>query len=143
MRVVHHEHGVVLAAELHEIRERGDRALHREDAIGDDQPDPPVPGGDQLLLEVVEVGVLVYGGLTLGDGLGQANRVDDGRMVELIADHDVVFAQQSARHRLVRVPAAHEAERGRGADQSRAGGFQLAVNRERSADESDDAVPAP
>ena len=35
VRVVHHQHGVVPAAELDQVGQRGDRALHREDAVGD------------------------------------------------------------------------------------------------------------
>ena len=38
----------------------------------------------------------IDGGLALRDRLGEADAVDDGRVVELIADDDVVLAEQGA-----------------------------------------------
>ena len=137
MRVVHHQHRVVLAAELQQVGELGDRALHREDAVGDHQLDPAVARRGQLRFQVGEIGVLVDRGLALGDRLGQPDAVDDGGVVQLIADDDVVLAQQRGGHRLVGVPAADEAEsEAGGADQPGTGGLERAMHGEGAADEA-------
>ena len=69
VRVVDHEHGVVPPAELDQVGQRRDRALHGEDAVGDHHARPPVARRRELLLEVGEVGVPVDAGLALGDRL--------------------------------------------------------------------------
>ena len=97
VRVVHHQHRVVPAAELDQVGQRRDRAFHREDAVGDHHPGAPVARRRELRLEVGQVGVPVDGGLALGDRLGQADRVDDRGVVELVADHDVLLAEQGGR----------------------------------------------
>ena len=38
VRVVDHDHGVVAVGEVADLGERGDVAVHGEDAVGDDQP---------------------------------------------------------------------------------------------------------
>ena len=79
--------------------------------------------------------MVVHGGLALGDGLGQADGVDDGGVVELVADDDVVRAQQRCRDGLVGVPATHERQGRLRPDKVGAGGLELTVNSERAADE--------
>ena len=71
VRVVHHQHRVVPPAQLEQVGQRRDRALHGEDAVGDHQSGPGGPGGRELGLEIGEVGVAVDRRLALGDRLGQ------------------------------------------------------------------------
>ena len=91
--VIHHQHGVVPAAQLDQVRQRRDGALHREDAVGDYQSGAAVASGGELGFEIRQVGVAVHGSLALDDRLGETGRVDDGGVVELVADHDVGFAE--------------------------------------------------
>ena len=133
--VVDHEHGCVPAAELDQVGQRRDRAFHGEDAVGDHHSRPPVARRPELFLEIGEVGVPVDRRLTLGDRLREPGRVDDRRMVQLVADHDVLFAEQGGGNRLVGVPRAHEAERGGGAHQPGARGLEHPVDGVRAADE--------
>ena len=79
----------------------------------------------------------VDAGLALRDGLGEADGVDDRGVVELVTDDDVILAEERGGHRLVRVPAADEAQARRGADQPGAGGLEIPVNVESAADEAD------
>ena len=135
VRVVHHQHRIVAAAELEQIRQRGDRALHREHAVRDHQPGAAVLRRGELRVEIGEVRVLVHGRLALGDRLGEPRRIDDRRVIELIADHDVLLAEQRGRDRLVGVPRADEAQGRPGPDQARARGLECPMHRVRPADE--------
>ena len=38
--VVDHDDGVVAVGQVADVRQRGERAVHREDAVGGDQPQP-------------------------------------------------------------------------------------------------------
>ena len=110
MRVVHRDDGVVFARQRHDVRQLGDVALHREDAVGEDQLEPGSLRRLQLVFEVSHVRMLVHGGLTLRDGLGEADGVDDRRVIQLVGDDDVLLAQQGGAKALIRVPAAHITE---------------------------------
>src|SRR5689334_9139886 len=143
MRVVDDKYRIMLPAQLHQLWQRGDGAFHREHAVRNDHPGAAVPRGNELLLEVGEIGMPVDRGLALDDRLGETGRVDDGRVIELIADYDVLLAQHRGRKRLVGVPRAHEAERGARADEACARGLQRAVHREGAADEANRGRPGP
>ena len=52
VRVVDHHHGVVALGQVADLAQRRDVAVHREDAVGRDQPAPCAGGLLQLLLEV-------------------------------------------------------------------------------------------
>src|SRR5256886_17666034 len=80
---------------------------------------------------------LVDRGLTFRDRLGESDGVDDRRVIQLIGDDEVRFAQHGGAEAFVRVPAAHVRQRGFASDELRQRGFELAVNGERAADESD------
>src|ERR1051325_4145265 len=112
MAVVHHEHGAVTPAHLEESGKIGDGALHREDPVGDHPLHFAVLRRGETGIDVGEVLVLEDAGLALDDCLGKADAVDDGGVVELIAQHEVALGERRRGERLVGVPAAHEAERG-------------------------------
>src|SRR6266850_997680 len=65
MRVIYHQHRLVLAAELDEVGKLGDGPLHGENAIGNDQLDSPVARSRQLGVQIGQVTVQVDGALAL------------------------------------------------------------------------------
>ena len=85
--VVDHQHRAVAARELAQPAELRDVAVHREEAVGDDQAavagqPAEAPG------EVLEVAVAVDERL----GPGEAAAVDDARVIELVGEDDVAAA---------------------------------------------------
>ena len=105
--VVHGHYGVVLAGQLQNVRQPGDIALHREDAVGEHQSGAGVLRSLELLLQVGHVGVLVDRGAALADRTGEADGVDDRGMVELVGDHRVVRTEHCGAEAFIRVPAGH------------------------------------
>jgi hypothetical protein len=136
MRVIHHEYGLVPAAQLDQIRQLGDRSFHGEDPIGHDHLDAPVSCRGELRIEIGKVAVLVYTRLALGDGLGQADTIDNRGVIELIADDQIMLGEQSPGHSLIGIPCTHEAECRRGAHKPSTRGFECAMDRECTADEA-------
>ena len=89
VRVVDHDHGVVALGQVADFPQGRDVAVHGEHAVGRYQP-APCPGGLlQLFFEVPHVPVVVA--VTLCRA--QPDPVDDGRVVQLVADDGVVLAQ--------------------------------------------------
>src|SRR6266581_5008316 len=110
MRVVDGDDRVELLRQGHDVRQPGDVALHGEHAVREDQLEARMLRRAQLVLEVGHVRVPVHCRLALRDGLGEPDRIDDGRVVELVGNHDVLLAQEGRDQSLVRVPAAHVCE---------------------------------
>ena len=79
-------------ADFTDLIELGDRAVHREHAVGENQGEActGVPGFFQAALQISHVVMLVAVALRFA----QPDAVDDRGMVQLIADHRVFFAQQ-------------------------------------------------
>ena len=73
VRLVDDHAGVVAAGELDDLGQRGDVAVHREHAVGDDQRAAPL-GLAQAPREVVDVAVLVDEGL--GPGRRQPSMIE-------------------------------------------------------------------
>ena len=136
VRVIDGEDRVILPGQRREIGQLGDVAFHREDAVGEDELATRSARGLELLLEIGHVGVLVDGRLALGDRLGEPSRIDDGRVIQLIGNDDVRLAQDGRAESLIGVPAADVAERRLAADESRERVLELAMYRERAADEA-------
>ncbi len=92
MRVVDHHDGAVLFGELGKLVDRADVAIHRKDAIGDQQL------AARLVLNLLQqlLGVrhvLVAEHLDLRPREPRA--VDDARVVQLIGEDEVVLAQNA------------------------------------------------
>jgi len=88
--VVNHHDGAVFFGEIAESRQGADVAVHREDAVGDEQ----LFAG--LVLHAAELGFGVGDVLVLEDqdfGAREAGSVDDGGVVELVGDDEVIFAE--------------------------------------------------
>src|SRR5690606_15255117 len=82
--VVDHDQGADLVREVADAGQRGEVAVHREHAVGDDDGAPRTlavvqrGGGLELGAQVVEIGV----GVAAAGGLGQADPVDEGGVVQ-------------------------------------------------------------
>ena len=92
VRLVDHHARVVAAGELDDLGQRRDVAVHREDAVGDDQRAAAV-GLAQAPREVLDVAVVVDEGLRPGEPAA----VDDRGVVERVGEDDVAAARQRAR----------------------------------------------
>ncbi len=93
--VVDEDDGLRLFGRLDDRRQRGDVAIHREHAIGDDQDRPlrAAVRGPQLAEGGPQrIGIPVGEDLPLG--LGQPNAVDDAGVVQLVGDDDRALAGQ-------------------------------------------------
>ena len=92
MGVVDHHDGAVLFAEVGELVDGADVAVHGEDAVGDEE----LAAGLVLdfLQELLGVGdIFVAEDLDLG--LGEAGAVDDAGVVELVGEDEVFFAEDA------------------------------------------------
>ena len=88
--VVDHHDGAVFFGEIAERREGADVAVHGEDAVSDEE----LFAG--LVLHTGELGFGVGNVLVLEDknpGTGEASTVDDGGVVQLVGDDEIVFAE--------------------------------------------------
>ncbi len=139
MRVVHDDNGVMVARELEDVGQLGDRSSHRKNAV---RPDDAATGGlraAQLFAQIAHVAVLVHAGRALRDRLRQSHRVDDRRVIELIGYDEVAFLGDVRGEALVRVPGGDVGQRRLRADEARQRGLELPVYRERAADEANAA----
>ena len=135
--IVHHDQGVVLLGEVADRFERGQEAVHREDAVRDDDLAAGrvlLRGGlDQLRFEVRHVLVGVAEAL----GLAEPDAVDDGRVVQGVGDDGVFRAEEGLEHAAVGVEAAGEQDGVLGAEERRDTLFQCQVQVLGAADEAD------
>ena len=91
VRLVDHQPAAVVAGQPHQVLQRGDVAVHREDAVGDDQR-AAAPRLAQPPGQVLDVAVAVDEGL----GPRQPAAVDDAGVVELVGEDDACRAGASA-----------------------------------------------
>ena len=131
--VVHHHHRVVLVGQVADRREVGDVAVHGEDAVGGDQPQPRTRGLLQLRLQVGHVVVAVAEAL----GLAEADAVDDAGVVQLVGDDGVLLAEQRLEQPAVGVEAGGVEDRVVGAEELAERCLELLVDVLRAADEAD------
>ena len=102
MTLVNHNQSVVLLCEVANLVHRGDVAVHREHAVGDDDAEALCLCLLQTLLQFLHVGVCV----AVAFCLAKAHTVDDGCMVEGIADDGVLFREERLEHTAVSVEAS-------------------------------------
>src|SRR5439155_16354892 len=88
--VVDHDQGAETLGPFHDAGQGSDVAVHAEDAIGDDQLHALVTMSFEMALEVVQIAVLEDRAL----GLREPDAVDDGSMVQFVADDDVSLFHQ-------------------------------------------------
>ncbi len=87
--------------------EARDHTVHREHAVGRDQPDPRVGRLLEARLELVEVVV----GVAQPPRLAEPDAVDDARVVERVADDRVLLVEQRLEETAVRVEAGRVEDR--------------------------------
>ena len=88
--VVDHHQCAVALGQVADLDQLGHVAVHREDAVGGDEPRPRAACLLQAALELDHVAVTV----AQARRLAQANAVDDRGVIETVRDHRVFLAQQ-------------------------------------------------
>ena len=99
--LVDHHHGVVLGGQGVDLVERGNVAVHREDAVGHDDAVTLGLGGLQAVFQLVHVGV----GVAVALGFAQTYAVDDRGVVERIGNDGVVLVEQRFENAAVGIEA--------------------------------------
>ena len=122
--VVDHDERVVALGEIADAVEPGEVAVHREDAVGRDQPATRPCGFLEPRLELVHVAVRVAKPL----GLAEADPVDDRGVVELVGDDRVLLAEERLEEAAVGVEARAEEDRVVGAEERRDPLLELACS---------------
>ncbi len=129
--LVHHQHAPVAARQLVEIRERRDIAVHREDAVGDDQRGTRACAA-QAPLEVLGVAVAVHEHLRPAEPAA----VDDARVVELVGEDHLAGPAEGRDRARVRQVAGPEQQRGLGTLEIGEPFLERAVNGHRPRDQT-------
>ena len=104
MAFVDHHQRVVFVGERADLFQLGDMAVHREHAVGDDEPEAGVRRRFQAGLQFVHVGV----GVAVALRLAQPHAVDDRGVVERIGNDGVALVQQRLEHAAVGVETGGE-----------------------------------
>jgi hypothetical protein len=126
--LVDHQPQPVPRGHLDHLQQRGDVAVDREHAVGRDQCAAPV-GLPDAPREVLDVAMVV------GEQLGsrQATPVEDRRVAELVAEHDVAWPGQRRDHTRVGQEARSEQQGGLAVREFGEALLEPAVDRHRSA----------
>src|SRR5690348_948232 len=136
MRIVNHHHAAVFFGEGAEFRKRGDVAIHGENAVGDEEL-AAVPVF-RLLQDALAVGeILVLE--NLDGGFGEAAPIDDGGVIQLVGNDEVVLAENGGDCAGVRREAGLKDDAGFRALESRDLLFELHVNLHGANDAADGA----
>ena len=106
MSLVHHDGAVILVLQLDNLWQVGQVALHREDAIDNDQLDSLMRQGLEYALKVLHIIVLI---VQLGCKRKTAAVYDTG-VVAVIADDIVIAAYHTSQHALVDRETCREAQ---------------------------------
>ena len=101
VRIVHHHQRAVFFREITDAAQVGDGAVHREDAVGGDEPEARAAGFLQPRFEVGHVVVAVAQPL----GLAESDAVDDRGVVQLVGNDGIVGPQQGLEQAAVGVEA--------------------------------------
>ena len=101
MRIIDHGEGIVFFGQVADAGEVGDRAIHREKAVGRDQAEARAVASLQLRFEIGHVVVFVTKALRFAE----PDAVDDAGVIEFIADDGVFCAEQRLEQTAVGVEA--------------------------------------
>ena len=99
--VVHHDQGVIAFGQVADGGQIGDEAVHREHAVGGDQPCARALRFLQLGFQIGHVAVVVAKAL----GFAQPDAVNDAGMVQFVGDDGVFGAEQRLEQTAVGVEA--------------------------------------
>src|SRR5579883_160416 len=133
VRIVDDCDGAVFLSQLDDLRKFCQAAFHRKDAVGDDDDGRAILRGLEFRLQVVHVAVLVALATRFAR---QAAAVDDRSVVELVREQRGAFFANGRKEAGVGIPARDVRERSFGTEELRDPLLELAMNVERSADES-------
>ena len=135
MAVVDHDERPVALGQIADLAQRRDEAVHREDPVGHDELEarPRGRGLGEPCVEVRHVAVPV----PKAPRLAQADPVDDRGVVQLVADHGVLLAEEGLEDAAVCVEAGRVEDRVGGAEEGAQARLELLVDLERAADEAD------
>src|SRR5256885_1538985 len=101
MGVIDHGQRVVSLGQLADLRQWRQVTVHREDAVGDDDPKARVRALLQLLLELLHVAV----GVAVAARLAQPDAIDDAGVIERVGDDRVPLVEQRLEDSAVGVEA--------------------------------------
>jgi hypothetical protein len=114
VRIVDHHQGIVALGEIADSGEVGDDAVHRKDAVRGDQAEAAVLRFPQARLQLGHVVV----GIAQPARLAEANAVDDRGVVQRIADHGILFAEDGLEQARIGVEAGAVEDRVLGAEKA-------------------------
>ena len=134
---VDHNECIVLVRQVADLIHRSDIAVHREDAVGDDDAEASGLGFLEYALQVFHVRIFVAVAL----GLTEAYAVDDGGMVQRVADDSVFRAEEGLEDPAVSVEAGGVEDGVFGVEVAGDSLLKLLVDVLRTADEADGAHP--
>ena len=137
MRVIDNEHRTVLLREVDFLRQRRERAFHREHTVGHHHFVARVFRGFERTPQIAHVAILE----SLLPRFRQTHAVDDRRVIELVRDDRVLLEDDRLKQTLVRVPARAVQDRILGAEKFGDALLELTVNRLRAADEAHRGEP--
>ena len=129
---IHHDQRVVFVCQFVNLIQRAHVAVHGKDAIGSDDAEARGLRFAELLLQVCHVGILVSETLRLA----QAHTVNDGGVVECIADDGIFLCQQRLKQAAIGIETRGIKNSILGAEEVRDGTFQLFVRVLCAADET-------
>jgi len=133
VRLVHHQAGAVLRAEIADLRQGGDVALHRVDAVDDDEHAAAVLARAlQLLLEAVEAVVAERAQL----GPREQDAVEDRGVVPRVRDDRVAGREDRPERADVRLVAGREDDAVLGAHPRGELGLQLEMQLRRAVEQA-------
>ena len=132
VRVVDHHHRVVPLGQVADLAQAGDMPVHREDAVGGDQPPAGARRLDQARLQLVHVAVSV----AQPSRLAEPDAVDDRGVVQLVGDDRVAVVQEHLEEAAVGIEAGRVEDRVVGAEERREPLLESAVDALRAADEA-------
>ncbi len=102
VRVVHHHQRVVFFGQIADALQFRDETIHREHAVGCDEPCAGGGGLFETVLQLVQIAV----GITESLRLTEPDAVDDAGVIERVGDDRVFFTQQRLEQTAVGVEAA-------------------------------------
>ncbi len=132
MRFINHEETTKFFFERNQLRQAADVAIHRENPVGDDER----AVGGVGLLELIAQGLRVVVAEALQLDAGHAARVEETAMAKLIHDDPVGGAEQTVDDAEIRQVAGTKGERVFRALEPGEGLFHLAMNVERSGEQT-------
>ena len=130
--LVYHHKGVVFFGQVADFVHRSHIAVHGEHSVGADDAETLCLSFLQAAFEVGHVGI----GIAIAHGLAKAHTVDDGSVVERVADDGIVGREQGLKHTAVGIEASGIENGVFGLKVVADGGLELLVDVGRAANEA-------